>query len=204
MTTALHFGNFCTDRNDRYGESEANAPMKLTPVQQKFILHWGEMGTRWGVNRTVAQVHALLYLSPEPVNAEEIAKTLAVARSNVSTSLRELQSWGIVKVVHVLGDRRDHFESMKDVWEMFSVVIEERKRREIDPTLAVLRSSVAELEKTPQADPYTRERMREMLEFFEAMTGFYQELRRMPTGAARELVRLKGKMKKLLGLGSGD
>ena len=178
--------------------------MKLTPVQQKFILHWGEMGTRWGVNRTVAQVHALLYLSQEPVNAEEIAKTLAVARSNVSTSLRELQSWGIVKVVHVLGDRRDHFESMKDVWEMFSVVIEERKRREIDPTLAVLRSSVAELEKTPQADPYTRERMREMLEFFEAMTGFYQELRRMPTGTARELVKLKGKMKKLLGLGGGD
>ena len=178
--------------------------MKLTPTMQKFVLHWGEMGTRWGINRTVAQVHALLYLSPEPVNAEEIAKTLAVARSNVSTSLRELQSWGIVKVVHVLGDRRDHFESMKDVWEMFSVVIEERKRREIDPTLAVLRSSVAELEKTPQADPYTRERMREMLEFFEAMTGFYQELRRMPTGAARELVRLKGKMKKLLGLGGGD
>lgn len=172
--------------------------MKLTPVQQKFILHWGEMGTRWGINRTVAQVHALLYLSPEPVNAEEIAKTLAVARSNVSTSLRELQSWGIVKVVHVLGDRRDHFESMKDVWEMFSVVIEERKRREIDPTLAVLRSSVTELEKAPQADAYTRERLREMLEFFEAMTGFYQEMRRMPTGAVRTFVKLKGKVRKLI------
>jgi DNA-binding transcriptional regulator GbsR (MarR family) len=177
--------------------------MKLTPVQQKFILHWGEMGTRWGVNRTVAQIHALLYLSPTPVNAEEIAKTLAVARSNVSTSLRELQSWGIVKVVHVLGDRRDHFESMKDVWEMFSVVIEERKRREIDPTLGVLRGAVAELEQSKSSDAHTRERMREMLEFFEAMTGFYNELRRMPTGTARELVRLKGKVKKLLGLG-GD
>src|SRR6202158_5358796 len=91
----------------------------LTPVTQKFVLHWGEMGTRWGINRTVAQVHALLFLSAKPVPADEIAETLAVARSNVSTSLRELQGWGIVRVVHVLGDRRDHFESLKDVWEIF-------------------------------------------------------------------------------------
>src|SRR5256714_6557908 len=97
---------------------------KLSPVQQKFILHWGEMGTRWGINRTVAQIHALLYLSPRPLHAEEITESLSVARSNVSGSLRELQSWGIVKVVHVLGDRRDHFESMKDVWEMFRIIVE--------------------------------------------------------------------------------
>src|SRR5215468_809741 len=101
---------------------------KLSPVQQKFILHWGEMGTRWGINRTVAQVHALLYLSPRPLNAEEIAAALGVARSNVSTSLRELQGWGIVRLVHVLGDRRDHFETTKDVWEIFRTVSEERKR----------------------------------------------------------------------------
>src|SRR5271167_3647469 len=107
----------------------------LTPVAQKFILHWGEMGTRWGINRTVAQVHALLFLAPKPVPADEIAATLAVARSNVSTSLRELQGWGIVRAVHILGDRRDHFESIKDVWEIFRIVSEERKRREIDPTL---------------------------------------------------------------------
>src|SRR5262249_22749211 len=99
----------------------------LTPVARKFILHWGEMGTRWGINRTVAQVHALLFLSPRPLPAGEIAATLAVARSNVSTSLRELQGWGIVRVVHVLGDRRDHFESLKDVWEIFRIVLEERK-----------------------------------------------------------------------------
>ena len=104
--------------------------MQLSPVQQKFILHWGEMGTRWGINRTVAQIHALLYVWPEPLNAEEIAETLSVARSNVSTSLKELQSWRIVKLVHVMGDKRDHFESMKDVWEMFRVVLDERKRRE--------------------------------------------------------------------------
>ncbi len=107
----------------------------LTPVAQKFILHWGEMGTRWGINRTVAQVHALLFLSPVPLHAEEISKTLSVARSNVSNSLRELQGWRIVRVVHVLGDRRDHFETFKDVWEIFRTVSEERKRREIDPTL---------------------------------------------------------------------
>src|ERR1700758_5087724 len=101
----------------------------LTPVAQKFILHWGEMGTKWGINRTVAQVHALLFLSPRPVPADEIAETLSVARSNVSTSLRELQGWGIVRAVHLLGDRRDHFETFKDVWEIFRTVAEERKRR---------------------------------------------------------------------------
>src|SRR3974377_1466687 len=110
----------------------------LSAVQQKFVLHWGEMGTRWGINRTVAQIHALLYISAEPLNAEDIAETLTVARSNVSTSLKELQSWRIVKLVHVLGDKRDHFESMRDPWEMFRMVLDERKRREIDPTLVVV------------------------------------------------------------------
>src|SRR5881398_3859719 len=101
--------------------------MELTPLTQKFILHWGEMGTRWGINRTVAQIHALLLLSAAPLHAEAIAETLGVARSNVSTSLRELQGWGIVRVVHILGDRRDHFETLKDVWEIFRIVAEERK-----------------------------------------------------------------------------
>src|SRR3954470_12408075 len=121
---------------------------KLTPVQEKFILHWGKMGTQWGINRTVAQIHALLFLSPKPLPAEEIAETLSVARSNVSTSLWELQSWGIIKTVHVMGDRRDHYESLEDVWELFRIVLDERKRREVDPTLALLRECVAEAEKT--------------------------------------------------------
>src|SRR2546426_4141225 len=95
---------------------------RLSPVQEKFILHWGEMGTRWGINRTVAQIHALLYLSSEPLHADQIASLLSVARSNVSSSLREVQSWGIVRVAHVLGDRRDHFESLKDVWHMFQIM----------------------------------------------------------------------------------
>jgi DNA-binding transcriptional regulator GbsR (MarR family) len=114
---------------------------------QKFILHWGEMGARWGINRTVGQIHALLYLSPRPMNAEEIADTLGVARSNVSTSLKELQNWGIVRIAHVMGDRRDHFESMKDVWEMFRVIMDERKKRETDPTLHCLRELNAEAKK---------------------------------------------------------
>src|SRR6266404_3767898 len=137
----------------------------LTPVAQKFILHWGEMGTRCGINRTVAQVHALLFLSPHPLPADEISETLAVARSNVSTSLRELQGWRIVRVVHVLGDRRDHFESIKDVWEIFRIVSEERKRREIDPTLSVLAECVREVKSNPQGDAYARERLESMLEF---------------------------------------
>ncbi len=173
--------------------------VRLSPVMQKFILHWGEMGTRWGVNRTVAQIHALLYLSPRPLNAGEIAATLAVARSNVSSSLRELQSWGVVKVVHLLGDRRDHFESMKDVWEMFRVILDERKRREIDPTLAVLRECVAGLEKDGAPDAYIKQRLLEMLDFLETMASFYREVDRIPAGKLRQLLKLKAKVKKFLG-----
>src|SRR6267378_8135582 len=135
---------------------------QLNPVQHKFVLHWGEMGTRWGINRTVAQIHALLFLSPRPVHAEEIAQTLNVARSNVSTSLKELQSWGIVKLVHVLGDKRDHFESMKDVWEMFRLVLDERKRREINPTLAMLRGCIAGAGRQKEKDTYTEQRLRDL------------------------------------------
>ena len=170
----------------------------LTPVQQKFVLHWGEMGTRWGINRTVAQIHALLYISPKPLNAEEISDTLAVARSNVSTSLKELQGWGIVKLVHVLGDKRDHFESMKDVWEMFRVVLDERKRREIDPTLNMLRSCIAEAEKEKGTDSHTRERLSELAGFFETTTAWYAQVRSWPTTALPRFVKLGDKIKKLL------
>src|SRR6476661_9270405 len=155
----------------------------LSPVTQKFILHWGEMGARWGINRTVAQIHALLYLSPRPMHAEEIASTLGVARSNVSTSLRELQGWGIVRVAHLLGDRRDHFESLKDVWEMFRIIVDERKKREADPTLATLREAVADTRKPGAADAYTRERLADMLQFFELMSGWAEQTRKLPTPA---------------------
>ena len=172
----------------------------LSPVAQKFILHWGEMGTRWGINRTVAQVHALLFVSPKPIHAEEIAETLSVARSNVSNSLRELQGWGIVRVAHVLGDRRDHFESVKDVWEIFRIVGEERKRREIDPTLRVLQECVDELHTAGPSDKYTRERLEGMLEFLTVTSGLFEEVVRIPAAALKGVGKLRGRIVTLLGM----
>ena len=174
---------------------------KLTPVAQKFILHWGEMGTKWGINRTVAQVHALLFLAPKPVAADEIAATLSVARSNVSTSLRELQGWGIVRVVHVLGDRRDHFESTKDVWEIFRTVAEERKRREIDPTLRVLQECVGELKKAGTGSSYTRERLEEMLDFLATTSSLFEEMVHLPAVALKGMARFRGRLKVLFASG---
>jgi DNA-binding transcriptional regulator GbsR (MarR family) len=169
---------------------------ELTAVQKEYILHWGEMGTRWGINRTVAQIHALLYLSPRALPAEEIAETLSVARSNVSTSIRELETWGIVRAVHVLGDRREHYESMKDVWEMFRLVIEQRKRREIDPTREVLRRCLADLNPKEPGVDYTRERLEAMAGFFEAVTELYDQMKRLPTGTVRKLLRMGTKVKR--------
>jgi len=152
--------------------------MKLTPVMERFIVHWGEMGSRWGVNRTVSQIHALLYLSDEPLTAETIADVLQVARSNVSTSLRELQSWGLVKIIHLIGDRRDHFESQHDVREIFRIIVAERKKREIDPTLTTLRACTTEAgTETPKA---VRDRMKETLEFMELLDSVFGEVNQLP------------------------
>ena len=174
----------------------------LPPVAQKFILHWGEMGTRWGINRTVAQVHALLFLSEKPLPADEIAKTLGVARSNISNSLRELQNWGIVHVVHVIGDRRDHFASMKDVFAMFRIIARERKKREIEPTLRVLRDCIAEAGKPKAASPHTRERLADLVNFFEIATTAYEQMERLPTPAVLKLAKLGDRAFKLLGIGA--
>ena len=174
----------------------------LSATQKRFVLHWGEMGTRWGINRTVAEVHALLYLWPEPMHAADIAETLSVARSNVSTSLRELQGWGLVKIVHVMGDRRDHFESLKDVYEMARIVLDERKRREFDPTLQMLRASVEELGQS-KAEKYTRERLAAMLEFFDATTSLYDEIGKVPTGMLKQFLKVRGKWKDALGFVRG-
>lgn len=172
----------------------------LAPVNQKFILHWGEMGTRWGINRTVAQIHALLFLSDKPLPADEIAQTLGIARSNTSTSLRELQNWGIVRIVHVLGDRRDHFESMKDVFAMFRVIARERKKREIEPTLRVLRDCIEEAGKPKAAAPHTREQLTELLNFFEIATNAYEKMEKLPTPAILKVAKLGDKALKLLGI----
>ena len=143
--------------------------MKLTPVTEKFILHWGEMGWRWGINRAVAQVHALLMMAPKPLPADEICDSLGVARSNVSNSLKELQGWGLVRVVHVFGDRREHFETLRDVWEMFLIILRERKKRELDPTLQTLRECAEEATKGKDASDYTAQRLKELIEFMESV-----------------------------------
>ena len=173
----------------------------LSPVQQKFILHWGEMGTRWGINRTVAQIHALLFISQKPLTAEDIVQALGVARSNVSNSLKELQGWGIVKRVHVMGDARDHFESMKNVWEMFRVVLDERKKREFDPTERLIRECIAEAEKDQGPDKYTTQKLRELAEFFETTSAWYAQVRQWPTGALTGFIKAGDKVRKLLGIG---
>jgi DNA-binding transcriptional regulator GbsR (MarR family) len=164
--------------------------MQLTPAVEKYVLHWGEMGTRWGTNRTVAQIQALLYLSPEPMRADEICELLSVARSHVSTSIRELQSYGLVRMTHVLGDRRDYFESIHDVWELFRVIIEQRKQRELNPTLSMLRSCAAEVETESDTDPVTRERIRNMLEFVESTSDWYEQIRDIPSSTLTKLMKL--------------
>ena len=174
--------------------SELTEDYEINDSSAKF-----EMGTRWGINRTVAQVHALLYISPKPLHAEEIQETLAVARSNVSNSIRELQGWGIVKLIHVMGDRRDHFESMKDVWEMFRIVLDERKKREIDPTIEMLRDCRADLEKEKQKDRYTEERLKELQDFFETTSGWYNQIRQWPTQVIVKFMRLGDRVLKLIG-----
>ncbi len=173
----------------------------LSQTEQRFILHWGEMGTKWGINRTVAQIHALLYISPKPLNAEDISDTLAVARSNVSNSLKELQSWRIVKLVHVMGDKRDHFVALADVWETFRIVLDERKKREVDPTRAVLRECIARIGEDPGTGKYTGQRLRELADFFETTTEWYEQVHSWPTSAFAKCVKLGGKIQKLLGIG---
>ena len=167
--------------------------MDLTPTSERFVLHWGEMGARWGINRTVAQVHALLYLAERPLHAEEICDTLSVARSNVSISLKELQAWGVVRVAHVLGDRRDHFECVQDVWEMFRAVLDARMKREVEPTLETLRECAKDAE-GGRGNRHEAQRLQEMLEFFEALSEWHANIRNLPTPALKRFARLGGRI----------
>jgi len=173
--------------------------MKLSPTEQKFILHWGEMGTRWGVNRTVAQIHALLYLSGRPLTADDIVEALGVARSNVSTSLKELQSWKLVRITHVLGDRRDHFLALQDVWEIFRVILEERKRREIDPTLSVLRECAIEGTQDKELDQAALARMQTTLDFLEMLSSRFQDYQHLSPQTLQRVLKMGGKVARFLG-----
>lgn len=172
--------------------------MDLSPTLSRFVLHWGEMGTRWGVNRTVAQIHALLFITGRPMHAEEIADTLGVARSNVSNSIRELQGWNLVRLVHLAGDRRDHFETSVQVWELLRVIVRERQRREIAPTIEVLRELLADpaIGKDPAE---AKLRIRETLELLETLTVWSDEMLRLDTETLTKVLKLGAKIKKLLG-----
>lgn len=164
------------------------------PEAEAFILHWGEMGTNWGINRSVAQIHALLYLSDRPINAEDISESLKLARSNVSTALKELQGYGIVRRQHVAGDRRDHFVAETDLWELLMRISAERKRREIDPTielLAQLKEKVADRKDMPQ---HVRERIARMHEFISTLTNWYDQVRRLPKPTLITLMKLGAKV----------
>jgi DNA-binding transcriptional regulator GbsR (MarR family) len=173
--------------------------MILGTQAERFVLHFGEMGGRWGVNRTVGQIYALVFLSPKPLNADEIAETLGFSRSNVSMGIRELQSWRLVRMVHQIGDRREYFESPGDVWEIFRVLVEEKRKREIDPTLTLLRSALLE-EPANEDEIYGQRRMTEMLELVELGTAWLDEVYRLPPETLKSLMRMGSKVQKVLGL----
>ena len=162
--------------------------MPLSDTARDFILHWGEMGTRWGVNRTVAQVHALLYLSPEPLTAEDIADSLSVARSNVSTSLKELQNWNLVQNESRMGDRRDYFRTSADVWTLFLTVVEQRVEREIVPTMNMLKRCVAEARAARPAQPVVAARIAAMQTFLEELHGWYMQIKKLPPASLHSLI----------------
>jgi DNA-binding transcriptional regulator GbsR (MarR family) len=160
----------------------------LTPATKKFILHWGEMGQAWGINRTMAQVHALLYVAPEPLDAEEISNLLDVSRSNVSTSLRELIAWGVVRRTHQIGGRRDRFEAIKDVMETFRVIMAERKRREMDPTRALLEHCIHDAKLGGPDERYTIEQLEKMLEFLKLLSVWYGHIDQLSNSALKRLL----------------
>ena len=167
--------------------------MNLTPSMQNFILHWGEMGTKWGVNRSVAQIHALLHISPDPMTADEICETLNLARSNVSNALKELQAWKLVKAQRELGDRRDHFTSVRDMFDLVTVVVEGRREREFSPTLEALRHVEVEAQDdgTPAA---VQARMTETLKTMQMFDDWYMEIARLPRSVHLALVKLGSKV----------
>jgi DNA-binding transcriptional regulator GbsR (MarR family) len=169
------------------------------PEIEAFILHWGEMGTHWGVNRSVAQIHALLYLSDRPLHAEEISDSLRLARSNVSTALKELQAYGIVRRSHVAGDRRDHFVAETDLWDMLMRISAERKRREIDPTLEFLAELKQRIELRENFPPHIRDRIGRMHEFIGTLAGWYDQMRRLPKPTLVALMKLGAKVARFVG-----
>jgi DNA-binding transcriptional regulator GbsR (MarR family) len=171
----------------------------LPPLARQFVAHFGEMGGRWGINRTVGQIYALLFISPVPLNADEIADTLEFSRSNVSMGLKELQSWRLVKLKHLAGDRREYFEAPQDVWEIFRVLAEERRRREIEPTLSMLRNSLLEAPRD-DADRYAQERMRQMHDLIDRLMTWFDDVQKLAPETALQLMGMGATVSKVLEL----
>jgi DNA-binding transcriptional regulator GbsR (MarR family) len=170
----------------------------LSPLALRFVLHWGEMGSRWGINRTVAQIHALLYLHGRPFHAEEISDALVIARSNVSTSLRELASWDLVRVVHRLDDRRDYYETARDPWELLRIIVRERRAREFEPTIVALRDCVADPD-FARHDPAIQARIRDTLKLMESLSKWSDDMMRLDSGTLARFLRMGARVAALLG-----
>src|SRR5262245_57182321 len=175
--------------------TEISDRTKIIPAAiERFILHWGDMGSQWGVNRSVSQIHALLFVSERPLTADEIAATLGMARSNVSNSIKELLTWDLIRRVPIRGDRRDHFEAETDIWERVRRIAAGRKQREIDPAMAALKSCVAEANRDPSIHPVAAKRLKEMLEFTEALDLWYAQMLTIPKSKLAAMLRLGAKI----------
>ncbi len=171
--------------------------MNLAPLTQRFVLHFGEMGSRWGINRTVGQIYALLYVSPRALNADDIGEALSFSRSNVSMGLKELQSWNLVRLQHLPNDRREYFQAPEDVWAIFRTLAEERRKREIDPTLSMLREAL--MEAPAHADDiHAQARMKQMHDLIELMTGWLADVQKMDSATLVSLMKMGAKVQKLL------
>jgi DNA-binding transcriptional regulator GbsR (MarR family) len=171
--------------------------MELPTLTRDFVLHFGEMGSRWGISRTVGQMYALIFLSSRPLNADEIAEQLSFSRSNVSMGLKELESWDLVRLQHLPGDRREYFSAPEDIWAIFQTLVEQRRKREVDPTLSMLRSALME---TPKGDEekYAQNRMREMYELIDLVTGWFSKVQKLERSTLVKLMKMGAKVEKLL------
>ena len=171
----------------------------LTPLVRSFVSHFGEMGSRWGINRTVGQIYALIYVSARPLNADEMAEALEFSRSNVSMGLKELQAWRLVQLRHLPGDRREYFEAPGDAWEVFRTLAEERRRREIEPTLTMLRNALLDEPTTPE-DRFAQARMKDMHDLIELMTRCFDDVQRLDAETLAQLMKMGAKVQRLLEL----
>jgi DNA-binding transcriptional regulator GbsR (MarR family) len=172
---------------------------QLSPLVRTFVSHFGEMGSRWGINRTVGQIYALIFVSPRPLNADEIAEALEFSRSNVSMGLKELQAWRLVNLRHVAGDRREWFDAPADAWEVFRTLAEERRRREVEPTLTMLRSALLE-PAASEEDRLAQARMRGMHDLIELLSTWFDDIQRLDPRTLAQLMRLGAKVQRFLEL----